>query len=79
MAVQRQKDREDADELRQLIADVQQAKREGTWTGPPSLAELLREQQLEDEEEEAKEGEEGEDAGVRASEGSEAAEGGNLL
>lgn len=37
MRTQRAKDSDDADEIRKLLADVQRAKREGTWKGPPGL------------------------------------------
>jgi hypothetical protein len=35
MRTQRAKDSEDADEIRKLLADVQRAKQDGTWKGPP--------------------------------------------
>lgn len=37
MKTQRAKDREDAEEIRKLINDVREAKKNGSWTGPSSL------------------------------------------
>jgi len=46
MKEQRAVDKEDAEYLRQVVEDVREAKRRGTWEGPPSVKSVEEQMRL---------------------------------